>query len=124
MLWRSICRLGRERWRRTSTPEIFGEILTVLVVRRGPVAAKHEPADPGPHTQEALRKFLAACPLIRTVELRSDSSNVDFYRNYVFKALRGAGRRVALAPAGTLTGPAFLKGAAEAGDAAPSTEAR
>src|SRR5271170_6310760 len=76
---------------------------------------EHEPADPGPHTHDALRKLLSGCPLIRTVELRSDSSNVDFYRSYVFKALREAGRRVALAPAGALTGTSFLKAAADAG---------
>ncbi|HLX42634.1 MAG TPA: hypothetical protein VKR43_04335, partial [Bryobacteraceae bacterium] len=76
---------------------------------------EHEPAEPGLRTYEVLRRFLASCPLIRTVELRSDSSNVDFYRNHVFKALKEAGRRVALAPAGSLSGPAFLKAASEAG---------
>ena len=76
---------------------------------------EHEPAEPGPHVHDALRKLLSACPLIRTVELRSDSGDVDFYRKYVFKALREAGRRVALAPAGTLAGPAFLKAAVDAG---------
>jgi hypothetical protein len=76
---------------------------------------EHEPADPGLRTYEVLRRFLASCPLIRTVELRSDSSNADFYRNYVFKALREAGRRVALSPAGSLSGPVFLKAAADAG---------
>jgi len=76
---------------------------------------EHEPADTGLRAYEVLRRFLASCPSIRTVELRSDSSNVDFYKNYVFKALREAGRRVALVPAGSLAGPAFVKAAAEAG---------
>jgi hypothetical protein len=71
--------------------------------------------DPAPHTHDALPSFLAACPLIRTIEWRSDSTNADFYRNSIFKPLREAGRRVALAPAGSLTTPAFLKAAAESG---------
>jgi hypothetical protein len=76
---------------------------------------EHEPADPGLRAYEVLRRFLASCPLIRTIELRSDSSNAGFYRNHVFRALKEAGRRVALAPAGSLGSPAFLKAAAEAG---------
>jgi hypothetical protein len=76
---------------------------------------EHEPTDPGLRAYEIMRRFLASCPMIRTIELRSDSTNVDFYRNYIFKALREAGRRVALAPAGSLSSPALLKAAAEAG---------
>ncbi len=69
---------------------------------------EHKPGD-------GLKKLLAACPLIRTVQIRSDSKDVDLYRTSVFKALRDAGRRVALEPQGALAQPAFLKAAEQTG---------
>ncbi len=62
-----------------------------------------------------LKKLLNACPLIRTLQIRSDSRDVDLYRSQVFKVLRDAGRRVALEPQGTLAQAAFLKSAEETG---------
>jgi hypothetical protein len=69
---------------------------------------EHKPDD-------GLKKLLAACPLIRTVQIRSDSKDVDLYRNSVFKIMRDAGRRVALEPQGSLAQRAFLKAAEDTG---------
>lgn len=69
---------------------------------------EHKPDD-------GLKRVLAACPLIRTVQIRSDSKDVDLYRNSVFKTLRDAGRRVALEPQGALAQRRFLKMAEDTG---------
>ena len=69
---------------------------------------EHKPDD-------GLKKLLAACPLIRTVQIRSDSKDVELYRTSVFKVLRDAGRCVALEPQGALAQPAFLKAAEQTG---------
>jgi hypothetical protein len=47
---------------------------------------------------ENIGKIIAACPLIRTVQIRSASHNVERYRAYVFQPIRSAGRRIALDP--------------------------
>ena len=49
------------------------------------------------------------------MQIRTDSKDVEAYRNAVFKPLRDAGRRVALDPAGTLAHADFLKAAEQAG---------
>lgn len=64
---------------------------------------EHEP-------DAALDKILESCPVIRTVQIRNTTHDLDTYRDLVFKPLRGAGRRVALDPE-----PEFLKPAQEAG---------
>jgi len=62
-----------------------------------------------------LSKILAACPLIRSVEIRGDSEDVEAYRREVFRPLRDAGRRVALDRQGALAGPALSKAAKQMG---------
>ncbi len=52
---------------------------------------EHEP-------DAALEKILASCPLIRTVQIRNTTHDLESYRNLVLKPLRAAGRRVALDP--------------------------
>lgn len=60
-------------------------------------------ANIGPYSYAALRKVLAACPAIRSVQMRTNAESgipndqqVEFYRDYVFRAIREAGRRVVL----------------------------
>ncbi len=57
----------------------------------------------GPYSYAALRRVLEACPSIRSVQLRTNVESgiprdrqVPFYRDYVFRAIRDAGRRVVL----------------------------
>ena len=64
---------------------------------------------------EGLKRMLAGCPLIRTVQIWTDSKDTDLYRNMVFKVLRDLGRRVALEPEGSLARPGFLKAAEDTG---------
>ncbi len=64
---------------------------------------EHEP-------DAALDKILAACPLIRTVQIRNTTHDLDTYRGLVFKPLHAAGRRVALDPE-----PEFIAAARESG---------
>ena len=78
-----------------------------------------EPAD---HVHDSLRALLAACPLIRTLQWRSDSADIEPYRE-VLKALHETGRRVAIEPVGALATPEFAKVAAEAGVALYSERA-
>jgi hypothetical protein len=64
---------------------------------------EHEP-------DAALGKILAMCPLIRTVQIRNTTHDLETYRGLVFKPLHSAGRRVALDPE-----PEFVEAAHEAG---------
>lgn len=80
------------------------------------------PGNIGPYSHAALRALLAACPMIRSVQMRTNSESgipsdqqVRFYRDYVFKALRQAGRRVTLDLRGWVMQPGMLKAAEEAG---------
>ncbi|MCC6860228.1 MAG: hypothetical protein IT158_16795 [Bryobacterales bacterium] len=57
----------------------------------------------GPYSYAALKKILELCPAIRSVQMRTNSESgipgpqqVPFYRDYVFRAIREAGRRVVL----------------------------
>ena len=57
----------------------------------------------GPYSYRALKKVLAGCPRIRSVQMRTNSESgipagrqLEFFRDYVFKAVHEAGRRVYL----------------------------
>lgn len=76
---------------------------------------EHEPSLSGPRVHDSLRAMLAACPLIRTIQLRTDSPDLESYREYTLQALHETGRRVALEPLGSLSQPKFLKAAADSG---------
>jgi len=61
------------------------------------------PKNIGPYSHAALRRILAECPAIRSVQMRTNvesgiprEQQVGFYRDWVFRALREAGRRVTL----------------------------
>ncbi len=76
----------------------------------------------GRYTHDALRKLLAACPLIRGIQIQPDfetgansDRQVAFYRDSVFRALHEAGHRVTLDPLGLLRQPSFLRAAEQAG---------
>jgi hypothetical protein len=63
----------------------------------------------------ALDRILVTCPLIRTVQIRNTSHDLDAYQGLVFKPLLSAGRRVALDPE-----PELVKAAQKAGIAVRS----
>ncbi len=57
----------------------------------------------GPYSHAALKKVLQLCPAIRSVQMRTneesgipDDFRVEFYRNYIYTAIRDAGRPVYL----------------------------
>jgi hypothetical protein len=55
--------------------------------------------DPGQNAEIAsLEKIIAACPMIRSVQIRTMSHDLERYRRFVFKPLHEAGRRIALDP--------------------------
>jgi hypothetical protein len=61
------------------------------------------PDNIGPYSYRALKAILAACPAIRSVQMRTNSESgipkerqVEFYRDWVFRAIRETGRRVTL----------------------------
>lgn len=61
------------------------------------------PENIGPYSYQALKKVLEACPAIRSVQMRTNAESgipndrqVSFYRDWIFRALREAGRRVTL----------------------------
>lgn len=68
-----------------------------------PAAVGLTPENIGPYSYAALRKVLRHCPAIRSVQLRTNVESgippdrqVGFYRDYVFRAIRDAGRPVRL----------------------------
>jgi hypothetical protein len=61
---------------------------------------------------QSLEKILAACPMIRTIEIRTASHDLERYRTLVFKPLLDAGRRIALDPDPELAGAAQQEGVA------------
>ncbi len=67
----------------------------------------------GPDSHEALTQLIAACPMIRSVQLRASSDSA--ISSDVFKALHEAGRRVTLDPRGEILQPTVLKAAQDAG---------
>ena len=57
----------------------------------------------GPYSHAALGRILRLCPAIRSVQMRTNAESgipneqqVEFYRDYVFPAIRDAGREVRL----------------------------
>lgn len=76
----------------------------------------------GPYSYAALKKVLQLCPAIRSVQMRTNDESgipkdqqVDFYRNYVFRAIHDAGRPVILDLRGWGMASGMLKAASEAG---------
>jgi hypothetical protein len=76
----------------------------------------------GPYSYAALKKVLQLCPAIRTVQMRTNDESgipkdqqVDFYRNYVFRAIHDVGRPVTLDLRGWGMASGMLKAASEAG---------
>jgi hypothetical protein len=76
----------------------------------------------GPYSYAALKAVLHACPAIRSVQMRTNSESgipskdqVQFYRDWVFKALHDAGREVALDLRGWVMSPGLLDAAKNAG---------
>jgi len=76
----------------------------------------------GPYSYAALKKVLQLCPAIQSVQMRTNNESgiandqqVDFYRNYVFRAIHDAGRPVILDLRGWGMASGMLKVASEAG---------
>jgi hypothetical protein len=76
----------------------------------------------GPYSYAALKKILQLCPAIRSVQMRTNSESgipndqqVDFYKNYVFRAIRDAGRPVLLDLRGWVVAGGMVKAAEEIG---------
>ena len=76
----------------------------------------------GPYSYAALKKVLQLCPAIQSVQMRTNNESgipadqqVDFYRNYVFRAIHDAGRPVTLDLRGWGMASGMLKVASEAG---------
>jgi hypothetical protein len=87
-----------------------------------PSVAGLTPENIGPYSHAALRKVLAACPAIRSVQMRTNSESgiprerqVEFYRDWVFRAIRDAGRRVGLDLRGWLVAGGMVEAAQQAG---------
>ncbi|MBI4889737.1 MAG: hypothetical protein HY821_03865 [Acidobacteria bacterium] len=76
----------------------------------------------GPYSYAALKMVLAACPAIRSVQMRTNSESgipagrqVEFYRDYVFKALKDSGRLVQLDLRGWLMQKGLMEAALQSG---------
>ena len=76
----------------------------------------------GPYSYAALKKVLQLCPAISSLQVRTNAESgipadqqVDFYRNYVFRAIRDAGRPVILDLRGWIVAGGMVKAAAEIG---------
>src|SRR5882724_3595392 len=76
----------------------------------------------GPYSYAALKKVLQLCPAISSVQMRTNTESgiptdqqVDFYKNYVFRAIRDAGRPVILDLRGWIVAGGMVKAAAEVG---------
>jgi len=73
-------------------------------------------ANLAPYTYAALKKVLAACPAIRSVQIRTNNESgipqdyqAEFYRDGVLRALRDAGRPMILDLRGWNMRPGFLE---------------
>ena len=80
------------------------------------------PENIGPYSYAALKKVLQSCPAIRSVQMRTNAESgipsgrqVDFYKNYVFRAIRDAGRPLILDLRGWSVASGMVKTAEEAG---------
>ncbi len=76
----------------------------------------------GPYSYAALKQVLRACPAIRSVQVRTNSESgilpdeqVGFFRDYVYRAVREAGRRVTLDLRGWLMSDGMMEAATGAG---------
>ncbi len=76
----------------------------------------------GPYSYAALKTVLAACPAIRSVQMRTNSESgipndqqVEFYRDWVWRAIREAGRRVTLDLRGWTLRPGMMEAVTQAG---------
>ncbi len=76
----------------------------------------------GPYSYAALKKVLARCPAVRSVQMRTNSESgipserqVDFYSKWIYRALSEGGRRVVLDLRGWAMQPEMLKAATGAG---------
>ena len=76
----------------------------------------------GPYSYAALKTILAACPAIRSVQMRTNAESgipkerqVEFYRDYVYRAIRESGRRVVLDLRGWVMGAGMMDAAKNAG---------
>jgi hypothetical protein len=76
----------------------------------------------GPYTYAALKKILAECPAIRSVQMRTNRESgipndqqVSFYQRWVFRAISEAGRRVVLDMRGWSMQPGMLEAATTSG---------
>ena len=76
----------------------------------------------GPYSFAALKAVLAACPAIRSVQMRTNSESgipndrqVEFYGKWIWPAIREAGRRVTLDLRGWIMRPGAMEGALSSG---------
>jgi hypothetical protein len=80
------------------------------------------PENIGPYSYAALKAILQACPAIKGVQMRTNVESgippdrqVEFYRDWVFRAVRDAGRLVNLEVRGWLMQKGLLEAAKNAG---------
>ncbi len=80
------------------------------------------PENVGPYSYRALKKVLAACPAIRSVQVRTNGESgiprgkqVTFYRDYICRAIREAGRLVTLDLRGWAMDKGMLKAVTDSG---------
>lgn len=76
----------------------------------------------GPYIYAALKKVLQECPAVKSVQMRTNSESgvpdgqqVAFYRDWIYKALRDAGRPVILDLRGWLMEPEMMNAATGSG---------
>jgi hypothetical protein len=86
--------------------------------RMTPTVEGLTPENIGPYSYAALKKILAECPTIRSVQMRTNRESgisgdrqVEFFRDWVFRAIREAGRRVTLDLRGWAMRPGMLDAA-------------
>jgi hypothetical protein len=76
----------------------------------------------GPYSYAALKTVLAECPAIRSVQMRTNGESgipndqqVEFYRDFVFRAIKDAGHLVRLDVRGWAMNPGLMTAAKSAG---------
>ncbi len=87
-----------------------------------PSVAGLTPDNIGPYSHAALKAVLAACPSIRSIQMRTNSESgiprdrqVAFYRDFIYPAIREAGRLVTLDLRGWVMHPDMLSAATQGG---------
>jgi hypothetical protein len=78
---------------------------------------EHQPSTSAQQVRDSLRQLLEHCPLIRTLQIRSDSKDFAFYREAFVNTLHEMGRRVAIDPRGALAAAEFVKSIGDSGAA-------